>query len=188
MSPTMGMMLVNDVVPRLRAAAHSVPKVGSDDDEEIAADMTVQAARMMESAEKAGRTFGPGNIAYFATRAARSGRRAGYSGRTDVLCPAAQLDGQVRCDHLDGDPDGRTLGDEFGDGSEGLHDIVWQGDAADPAEDAARNLDWAQFLASHPPRYAIAIEVLAGGGTMREAGRRGGGEASVTARRASCES
>jgi hypothetical protein len=172
MSPVLGTMLVNEVVPRLKAAARSVPKIGADDDQEIVADMTVQAARTMTSAEKAGRKFGPGNIAYFATRAARSGRRAGYSGRQDVLCPAAQLDGRVRHDHLDGDPDGRTLIDESGDGSLGLHEIVWSGEAADPAEDAARNLDWDSFIAEHPARYGVAIEVLAGGGTMRDAAKR----------------
>ncbi len=171
MSPTMGMMLKNDVVPRLKAAARSVPKTGADDNEEIVADMTVQAARMMDSADRAGNTFTPGNIAYFATRAARSGRRAGYSGRTDVMCPGAQLDGRVRHDHLDGDPDGRVVIDEAGDGGDGLHEIVWRGDAADPAEDAARNLDWSLFLDTHPPRYRIAVEVLAAGGTMREAAR-----------------
>ena len=34
-----------------------------------------------------------------------------------------------------------------------------------------RNIDWEEFLALHPPRYRIAVLVLAGGGTMREAGR-----------------
>jgi hypothetical protein len=31
-------MLVKEVVPRLRAAARSIPKIGSEDDEEIAQD------------------------------------------------------------------------------------------------------------------------------------------------------
>jgi hypothetical protein len=43
--------------------------------------------------------------------------------------------------------------------------------SSDPAEEAARNLDWEQFLASHSPRHRIAVLVLARGGTMREAGR-----------------
>lgn len=171
MSPAMGTMLVEKVVPRLRAAARTVPRTGADDEEEIAADMTVQAVKMMESAERAGRNFTPGNIVYFASRAARSGRRAGYSGRQDVMCPGAQLDGRVHLDHLDGGPDGCARLNELGEGPGGLHDIVWQGEASDPAEDAARNLDWEIFLATHPPRYAIVIGVLAGGGTMRDAGR-----------------
>ena len=48
-------MLVNEVVPRLRVAARSIPKIGkigSEDDEEIVQDVTLMAARMMDSAEK----------------------------------------------------------------------------------------------------------------------------------------
>jgi hypothetical protein len=50
----------------------------------------------------------------------------------------------------------------------------YQGQEPDPAEDAARNLDWERFLASHPPRHRTAILVLVSGGTMREAGKRCG--------------
>jgi hypothetical protein len=52
--------------------------------------------------------------------------------------------------------------------------LEFSGQESDPAEEAARNLDWEGFLASHPPRHRIAILVLVGGGTMREAGRRCG--------------
>jgi len=59
-----------------------------------------------------------------------------------------------------------------------LHDVIapygYQGPEPDPAEEAARNLDWELFLASHPARHRIAILVLVDGGTMREAGKRCG--------------
>jgi hypothetical protein len=180
MSPMMGEMLVHEVVPRLRAALPSVPAVGHEDREELLADMTANAAKMMDSAEKAGKKFSPGNVAYFASKAARSGRRSTWSGRTDVMCPAASLDRSVRFEHLDGDPDGgRTTRQshahgDLPDGAEGLHEIVWAGSgpsSTDPAEETARNVDWEEFLALHPPRFRIAVLVLAGGGTMREAGR-----------------
>jgi hypothetical protein len=176
MSPQMGDILVNDVVPRLRATASSVPAIGHEDREELLADMTANAAKMMDSAEKAGKRFSAGNIAYFASRAARSGRRSTWSGRTDVMSPAAALDRSVRLERLDGCP-GRSPAQprpEFGESPEGLHEIVWTGNApgsCDPADEAARNIDWEEFLAAHPPRYRIAVLVLAGGGTMREAGR-----------------
>ena len=64
MSPMMGEMLVHEVVPRLRAAVRSIPKIGSEDDEEIVQDATLMAARMMDSAERAGRRFTAGNVAY----------------------------------------------------------------------------------------------------------------------------
>ena len=44
---------------------------------------------------------------------------------------------------------------EFETGDSGaLHDVItpyhYQGQEPDPAEEAARNLDWESFLASHP--------------------------------------
>ena len=169
MSPMLNEMLVTEVVPRLRAKARSIPKIGHEDDEEIIQETTLMAARMMVSAEKAGRKFGAGNVAYYATKAARSGRRSYYSGRSDVFSPGAQIDGKARHESLDEDID-------FGSGETGVrHEIIapreYQGQESDPAEEAARNLDWESFLASHSPRHRIAILVLVRGGTMREAGR-----------------
>jgi DNA-directed RNA polymerase specialized sigma24 family protein len=165
-------MLVNEVVPRLRKAAGSIPKVGHEDDEEIVQDCTLQAARMMDSAEKAGHKFTAGNMAWYAAKAARSGRRSYYTGRSDVMSPGCQIDGKARHECLD-----EEIELESGDvGS--LHDVIappgYQGREPDPAEEAARNLDWESFLASHPPRHRAAIRVLVRGGTMREAGKRCG--------------
>jgi hypothetical protein len=131
MSPEMGNLLIDEVVPRLRAALPSVPFVGHEDREEVLADMTANAAKMMDSAEKAGKKFSAGNVAYFASRAARSGRRSTWSGRTDVMSAAASLDRSVRFEHLDGDPDGgrstRQPRADLCDGPEGLHEIAWVG-------------------------------------------------------------
>ncbi len=169
MSPVNGQMLVREVVPRLRAAARSIPKIGCEDDEEIVQDATLMAARMMESAEKAGQKFSGSNIAYYAARAARSGRRSYYTGRSDVMSPGCQIAGKARHESLDDE-----IVFEVGEPAT-LHDVVapFGGDAreCDPAEEAARNLDWQAFLASHPPRHRTAILVLVDGGTMREAGK-----------------
>jgi DNA-directed RNA polymerase specialized sigma24 family protein len=172
MSPMMGEMLVKDVMPRLRAVARSIPKIGCEDDEEIVQDATLMAARMMDSAEKDGQKFSGGNIAYYATRAARSGRRSYYSGNCDVMSARCQFQGKARHELLDDDI-------EFEDGEPGtLHDIIApfgrDDRESDPGEEAARNLDWESFLASHPPRHRIAILVLVEGGTMREAGKHCG--------------
>ena len=174
MSPEAGSMLVNDVVPRLRAAASYVPATGHEDAGEILADMTATAAKMMDSAERAGKKFTPGNISYFASRAARSGRRSTGSSRTDVMSPGAQLDGLVRHEHLDAE---FTLGDETFDGPDTPHEIVWADGSdgcTDPSEEAGRNLDWLAFIAGRPRSQRVAILVLAQGGTMREAGRKCG--------------
>ena len=172
MSPMLNEMLVNEVVPRLRKSVHTVPKVGHEDDEEIVQDATLMAARMMDSAEKAGQRFTAGNMAYFATKAARSGRRSYYTGRSDVMSPRCQFNGMAHHEWLDDEVEM-----EFGDVGT-LHDVIapygYSGQEPDPAEEAARNLDWESFLASHPPRHRSAIGVLVEGGTMREAGKRCG--------------
>ena len=169
MSPMLSEMLVSEVVPRLRAVARSIPKTGCEDDEEVVQDATLMAARMMESAEQAGRPFTAGNIAYYATRAARSGRRSYYTGRCDVMSPGCQIEGRARHESLDDEIDIETF--EAGT----LHDIIaqpdYQGHESDPSEEAARNIDWAAYLASHPPRHRAAIGILVAGGTMREAGK-----------------
>jgi DNA-directed RNA polymerase specialized sigma24 family protein len=165
-------MLVNEVVPRLRNVVRTIPKVGHEDDEEIIQDCTLQAARMMDSAEKAGHPITAGNASYFAAKAARSGRRSYYTGRSDVMSPGCQIDGKARHEWLDDE-----IEMEFGDVGT-LHDVIappgYQGQEPDPSEEAARNLDWEMFLASHPPRHRTAILVLVEGGTMREAGKRCG--------------
>ena len=172
MSPETGTMLVNEVVPRLRAAAPYVPATGHEDAGEILADMTANAAKMMDSAERAGKKFSPGNIAWYAGRAARAGRRSTGSNRTDVHSPGAQLDGRAHHEPLDAEmPDPLC---READGPHTPHDIVWTCGSAghsDPSEEAGRNLDWQQFIAVCPPRQRVAILVLARGGTMREAGR-----------------
>jgi hypothetical protein len=165
-------MLVAEVVPRLRNAARSIPKIGHEDDEEIVQDATLMAARMMDSAEKSGKLITAGNASYYAAKAARSGRRSYYTGRSDALSPGCQIDGKARHEWMDAEI-------EFETGDSGtLHDVVtpyhYQGQEPDPAEEAARNFDWESFLSAHPPRHRIAIIVLVEGGTMREAGKRCG--------------
>jgi hypothetical protein len=171
-------MLVDEVVPRLRHAARTIPKVGHEDDEEIIQDATLMAARMMDSAERTGHPVTAGNVSYYAAKAARSGRRSYYAGRSAGLSPGCQIDGKARHEWLD---EKIEIEMEFGDIGT-LHDVIappgygygYQGAEPDPAEEAARDLDWESFLASHPPRHRIAILVLVEGGTMREAGRRCG--------------
>ena len=172
MSPMLNDMLVNEVVPRLNHSARTIPKVGHEDDEEIVQDATLMAARMMDSAEQSGKRFTGGNMAWYAAKAARSGRRSYYTGRSDVMSPGCQIDGKARHEWLD-----HEVEMELGDVGT-LHDVIpsnhYHGQEPDPSEEAARNLDWELFLASHPTRHRIAIFVLAEGGTMREAGKRCG--------------
>ena len=172
MTPMMETMLVKEVVPRIRAAARTIPKIGCEDDDEIVQDATLMAARMMVSAENAGHPITAGNASYYAVKAARSGRRSYYSGRSDVFSPGCQIDGKARHEPMDAEIEFET--GDFGT----LHDVIAPFDVEDhefdPSEEAARNLDWEAFLAAHPPRHRTVILVLVQGGTMREAGKRCG--------------
>ena len=172
MSPLLEEMLVKEVVPRLRSAARSIQKIGCEDDDEIIQDATLMAAKMMDSAERAGHKFTAGNMAYYAAKAARSGRRSYYSGRSDVYSPGCQIDGHAIHEHLDDEI-------EFDSGDFGtLHDIISpfgpNSHEVDPADTAGREIDWQSFLESHPPRYRTALCALVAGETMREAGKRCG--------------
>ena len=124
--------------------------------------------------EKTGHKFTPGNVAYYAARAARSGRRSYYAGRSDVMSPGCQIDGKARLESLDNEIELENDAGAYGT----LHDVIvpfeFNGHECDPAEEAARNLDWQSFLDSHPPRHRLAILVLVQGGTMREVGKRVG--------------
>jgi hypothetical protein len=88
------------------------------------------------------------------------------------MSPGCQIDGLAKHEWLDDE-----IEMEFGEPGT-LHDVMapagYQGQEPDPAEEAARNLDWESFLAAHPPRHRTAIQVLVEGGTMGEAGRRCG--------------
>ena len=130
------------------------------------------AARMMESAEQAGHPITGGNAAYYAIKAARSGRRSGYTGAGDVMSPRCLFEGKAQ--HLWLDDEVVCEDGELGS----VHDVIapfgCNDHEADPAEEAARNLDWQAFLARSPEKYRTAVDVLLSGGTMREAGKRCG--------------
>ena len=172
MSPRNSALLVNEVIPRLRNGVRNIPMVGHEDADELIQDCCLQAARMLESAEKAGHPISAGNASYYALKAARSGRRSFYTGRSDVLHPGCQLDGRAQHDWLDTEI-------VFESGEVGnLHDVIssqgYQGHESDPAEEASRNMDWESFLNVHSPRHRIVIQALLEGCTMREAGKRCG--------------
>jgi hypothetical protein len=162
MSPLAECLLVEQIAPRLRATSRCLPQVGADDADELYADGIAMAAQMLDSAEKRGKKVTAGNIAWYATKQLSTGRRSTYAGRADALCPAAQLDGNAQFTSLqqevahdpitgEGIPLGEFLADE----------------ADDPAEAAARNLDWTDFLSGADDLSTHMIVAFARGDTMR---------------------
>ena len=165
-----GELLVNEIAPRLRITSRCLPQVGADDADELYQDGLAIAAGMLESAERngkqAGRDVTAGNIAWYAGKHLATGRRSTFGGRTDVLCPAAQLDGRSRLTSLEQEA---VRNADSGEGVESapLSDLLAD-EAEDPAQAAARNLDWEQFLSGLDDLSRRMVLTFARGETMRD--------------------
>jgi hypothetical protein len=168
MSPQVGFVLVQEIVPRIRASiAGGVRTVGAEDIEELIQDAVAQAANMLHRIEERGKEVTPGNIAFYAVKAVRSGRRSTGATRTDTLAPGTQLDGNSLVLSFE-EPVG--FDQEMGE-SVSLGELM-VADGEDPSMVASRNLDWDDFLDTHNPRYAVVVEHLATGKPLMEAGRK----------------
>ncbi len=138
MSPEAGLLLVNEIVPRLKSAIPAgIRPTGSDDMEELVQDGTALAAQLLHRAEEQGRHVTAGNIAYYAVMHLKSGRRSTGCRKTDPHHPAAQLSGRCRIYSLDeavfeseSTDEPMTLGES----------LAAEGD--DPATLASRAMDW----------------------------------------------
>jgi hypothetical protein len=167
MSPQAGVVLVQEIAPRLRnAIPQCVRKVGAEDDEELLQDGLTMAAQMLDNLELRGKQVTPGNVAYYCLLHLKSGRRSYSGGRTDVMGSATQLDhGSMVL----------SFEEEVGYDSE-LDEAIRLGDMLtcskdDPSMAGARNLDWEEFVEAHDCRYLCIIHDLATGRTMLETAR-----------------
>ena len=164
MNKASGAILLDEIVPRLRSVIpHCVKTVGAEDSEELIQDAIANAAKMLESVERQGKTVTPGNIAYYSILHMKSGRRSNSCGRTDALASSTQLDGKSSV---------LSMEEEIGYDPEmdepiRLEDVL-ASDNEDPAQIAARDIDWELFLATHDYRYGVIILGLLHGKKFRE--------------------
>jgi hypothetical protein len=170
MSPKTGFILMEKVVPRLRAAipANVLP-VGTEDREELIQEGITLAAQLMHSLEEKGKTVTPGNIAYYTLLHLKSGRRSQYGGRADVMGSGTRLD-QRSCVFSLEEPAGidPETGEEIPLGE------MLTNSQDDPSESASRNVDWEDFLGSHDGRYGSLLRELAQGKTVRDVAKTTG--------------
>jgi len=163
MTAQAGDLLVEQIAPRLRTLVpKSVKPVGAEDTEELVQDAIVIAAQMLHRVEQSGKKFTPGNIAYYALLHMRSGRRSQSATRTDTMAPGTQLDAKSTVlsfeEEVGYDPEldaPITLGELLASEHE------------DPAMEAARNVDWELFLATHDYRYGIMVKGMAEGRSLK---------------------
>jgi hypothetical protein len=170
MTAQAGYLLVEQIAPRLRALVpKSVKPVGAEDTEELVQDAIVIAAQMLHRVELSGKKFTPGNIAYYALLHMRSGRRSQSATRTDTMAPGTQLDHKSTVlsfeEEVGYDPEldaPITLGELLASEHE------------DPAMEAARNVDWELFRATHDYRYGIMVKGMAEGRSLKATAERSG--------------
>jgi hypothetical protein len=135
---------VFEIVPRLRNIIRvpgAVRGMPTEDPEELLAEATAIAARLVSQAESNGKAVTPGNVAYYAVLTLRAGRRFGSSGSTDAMGIRTQCRGRCRVSSLE-----EPIAGEGDDGTEQTLGDLLASEGADPAETAARNLDWKAFI------------------------------------------
>jgi len=168
MSPNAGVVLLEEIAPRLRSAIpHVVKPVGAEDHEELIQDGITMAAQMLHALELRGKVVTPGNVAYYCILHLKSGRRSTGSGRTDALASSTQLDDKSTV---------LSLETEVGYDPE-LDEPIRLGEMLscskeDPSMSAGRNLDWEQFLDSHDHRYGVLVQGMAEGQSKEKMGRK----------------
>jgi DNA-binding NarL/FixJ family response regulator len=163
MSPQAGWILQAEVVPRLRASIpRNVHCVGSEDAEELVQDATAIAAKMLHSAEAAGKQLTPGNLAHYALKHVKSGRRSTGSSVVDVMAPGTQLNGHAWLNSLDEPVADQTSGEGF------TFNDVLASDQEDPATIAGRNLDWQSLLTRLSAREKAVVTYLLEGKTVSD--------------------
>ena len=165
MSPQAGYLLQEEVVPRLRSAVpHAVRCVGCEDAQELVQDGTAMAARMLDSAERAGKQVTPGNIAYYAIQHLKSGRRSTGSTVVDVLGTGTQLSGHTRLTSFE---EPAAVCEETGGEIFQFHDVLSNGQE-DPSMAVARKMDWDSFCAGLSKREITLIHFLSQGQSLRD--------------------
>ena len=165
MSPQAGWILQEEIVPRLRGAIpRTVKCVGCEDVQELIQDATATAAKMLDSAEAAGKSVTSGNVAYYAIQAIKSGRRSTGSSKTDVMSTGTQLNGSTRISSLD-EPAG--VEGELGGEPLTFNDVLSQ-DQEDPAMIAARNLDWQSLMARLTEQEKAIVTFVLEGRTVSD--------------------
>jgi len=167
MSPQAGVVLLEEIAPRLRSAIpQCVRKVGAEDDEELLQDGLAMAAHMLHNLEERGKQVTPGNVAYYTILHLKSGRRSYSTGHTDVMGSATQIGHNSMV---------LSFEEEVGYDAE-LDEAVKLGDMLtcskdDPSMAGARNIDWEEFISTHDCRYVCIIHDLASGHTMLDTAR-----------------
>ena len=157
MTPENERLLVEEIAPRIRGAvSNSVPQVGADDIGELTQDGIAIAVSLLASAEARGKQISAGNVAFYATKLVRQGRRSTGQNTTDVLSPRTQMAARCRVVSLE-----EPVKYEEGSEEPLLLGEVLASEAEDPSVTGARNLDWQAFTATLDELARTILQCLA---------------------------
>jgi DNA-directed RNA polymerase specialized sigma24 family protein len=159
MSPAAQELFMSQIAPILVATVPRVViPVGAEDADELVQDALVAACEAVHRLEKRGKQIIPKSVAYYTIQRLKSGRRSTGAGRTDVMSPGCQLDGNAGVSSLEEpvlvneeDNENFTLGDT----------LASRGD--DPAQVAVRNTDWREFMTMLDGRQQYIVKATAEG-------------------------
>ncbi|MCX6923769.1 MAG: hypothetical protein NT154_11260 [Verrucomicrobia bacterium] len=154
MSPQAGELLCTEIVPRIRSLAPGFTPIGAEDREELTAEAVGIAASLLASTEARGKQATPGNIAFFAIKLVRQGRRSGGQSTTDVMSARTRMVARCRVESLDQPIAGEAAGDDMC-----LHDVLAAG-SLDPSQEAAKRLDWAPLVTALDGPIAEVLRCL----------------------------
>jgi hypothetical protein len=156
MTPENEQMLVQEIAPRIRGSLRNAAQIGADDNDELAQDGVAIAASMLASIEARGKSVSPGNVAYFATKLVRSGRRSTGQSSTDVMSPGTRIASRCRVMSLE-----EPVKYEEGCEEPLVLGEVLASEAEDPSATGARNLDWQAFTATLDELARSILQCLA---------------------------
>ncbi len=149
-------LLVQEIVPRIRGSLRNAAQVGADDTAELTQDGIAIAASILASAEARGKQVSAGNVAFYATRLVRSGRRSGGQSTTDAMAPRTQITGRSRVMSLE-----EPVKCEEGSDEPLVLGEVLASEAEDPFATGARNLDWQAFTETLDELARTILQCLA---------------------------
>ena len=102
MSPAAQELFMSQIAPILMAAVPRVViAVGAEDADELVQDALVAACEAVHRLEKRGKQIIPRSVAYYTIQRLKTGRRSTGAGRTDVMSPGCQFDGNASISSLD---------------------------------------------------------------------------------------
>lgn len=179
MSPAAQELFMSQIAPILMAAVpRVVVPVGSEDPDELVQDALVAACEAVHRLEQRGKQIIPRSVAYYTIQRLKTGRRSTGAGRTDVMSPGCQLDGNAKVASLDEPVSAR----------DGEHDLTL-GDVIasrkdDPSQLAVRNADWTGFMALlEAPQQFIVRSIAEGESVNHQAAQLRVCPSAVTQRR-----